>query len=331
MSAEPVLSQVKGDALATDPAPDSREQLRRFVRNLVFLIAAGVALSWWLLEFTDFFPAVGGFFGLAGIFAWVAFLGNLVTAERKKQLQQEVERRFLLSTTTTAATILVLILFGCWVVLHGALIVVAPGDGIKRVLELRDGTKTLRTIEVAPGQTVKVPVFTRQRHRPLIVKTAGLPELAVAVPSAGRTKIVVPQSFQAQPVVFALGLTGDDASSLGETPSLRAQIRRNGGPWQEYGRIAAGAYSGESLWVGASADTELPPSLRERQKLARVPAAIGADKPLRTGDAVRLCVLNSEGGEIAFGQIVVLDDRQRPFPQELQLQPKTDEQTRCTP
>ncbi len=331
MSVEPFLSEVQGDAPANDVARDSRE-LRLFVRNVALLIVAGVAISWWLLEFTDVFPAVGGFFGLAGIFAWIAFLGNLVKDDRKKQLQDVLETRFLLSTTTTAVTMVVFVLFGCWVALHGALILIAPGDGTKRVLEIRDDAATLETIELAPGETVKVPFWIRQRRRSLVVKTAGLPELGVTIPRAGRAKIVIPQSFQDQPVVFALGFSREeDLASLGPSPSLRAQIRRGHGVWQEYGRLAPGAYAAESVWIGASPDTELPPSLRERQKTQAQPKALGAEQPLRVGDEIRLCVMNSESGEVAFGELTVLDRKQRSFPQELRLEMIPDEKKRCMP
>src|SRR4051794_1742544 len=81
----------------TKPAPPG--QLRYFVRNIVCLTVTGVAISLWLVQYTDFFPMVGGLLGLTGIFAWVAFLSNLVSDERKKELQAEIERRALVVPT----------------------------------------------------------------------------------------------------------------------------------------------------------------------------------------------------------------------------------------
>ena len=70
------------------PKPAPPGQLRVFVRNLVCLTLTGVAISLWLVEYTDFFPMLGGLLGLTGIFAWVAFLSNLISADRKKSCRR---------------------------------------------------------------------------------------------------------------------------------------------------------------------------------------------------------------------------------------------------
>jgi hypothetical protein len=331
MSANPLPLALDDDASAQKSA-EMRREFSFFVRNLAALILVGVVVSWWLLEYTDFFPALGGFFGLAGIFAWVAFLSDLVTKERKAQMQNQLEQRVLIRDTTATYALFALILFGVWVFLHGTLVIIAPGDGSKRVVEIRDGTNTIDKIDIPPGKTVKIPLWTPRRARSLVLKTPGLPELPVTLSSFSLTKVVVPQSFHAQPVVFVLALTGEDAASLGPRPSIRAQIRRGaGGKWTDYDALEPTAYAGENVWVGASVDTEVPAALRERIRLDVPPKALGADKPLRVGDELRVCVMNSEGGELGLGEVKVLDGKQSAFPQELQLKPMSgdENQKRC--
>ena len=297
------------------------------------MILVGVAVSWWLLEFTDFFPALGGFFGLAGIFAWVAFLTDLITKERKAQMQAELERRVLIRDTTATYALFALILFGVWAFLHGTLVIIAPGDGTKRVVEIRDGTSAIDKIDVAPGKTVKIPLWTLHRERSLVLKTPGLPELPVTLSSFGLTKVVVPQSFHAQPVVFVLALSGEDAASLGPRPSIRAQIRRGpGGTWTHYDALEPTAYAGESTWVGAS-DRHRNAAGAARTHQAGPPAESTRRGQAAAGrDEVRVCVMNSEGGELGFGQVMVLDGKRSAFPQELQLAPISgdENQKRCS-
>ena len=52
--------------------------------NLFTLLAIGVVTSGWILYYTDYFPVVGGLLGLGGLFAWVAFLSNIIDENRKK-------------------------------------------------------------------------------------------------------------------------------------------------------------------------------------------------------------------------------------------------------
>lgn len=329
MSAQPIPALQDTSTNVADEEKRKKEQFRLFVRNLVVMIACGVVMSWWLVEYTDFFPAVGGFFGLAGIFAWVAFLSGLVREERKTELQAAFETRVLAHAHTTAYTLMLFILFACWTLVHGTLVVMAPDDGTKRVLEITSGEETIDTIEVPSGATVKELIFTGGT-RQLVLKTAGLPELPVTLGSLLRETVVLPQSFQRQPVLFAIGLSADDRTSLGSEPSVVAHILRGKGPWTKHDELPPGTYAGESVWIGASADTELPSRLRARLPDEQ-PKALGASNPLRIGDRIRVCVMNSEGGEVAFAEARILEDKQRIFPQELQLTTITDPEKRCTP
>ncbi|HKR65659.1 MAG TPA: hypothetical protein VJZ00_18150 [Thermoanaerobaculia bacterium] len=284
------------------------------------LITVGVAISWWLVERTDFFPAVGGFFGLAGIFAWIAFLADLVPKKRKEQLQDELEKRVLLRPTTVTYAVLVLIVAVMWAALHGTLVVSAPAADTKRSIEILDGKKVLDTIEVAPGAEKKVLFWTPHGTRDLIARSSGLPPFAVTLTSFSRMKIVVPQSFMTQAVLLAR-LKADDVAAAANG-SVLVKIKRGTTDWRLYDVIAARQYNGQSIWIGAAADTELPPALRQRwaSDFDRQPVSVGADQPLRAGDVIRVEVKNESGGTAATGEATVQPDKQRPFPQTLDLE-----------
>src|SRR5437867_7192741 len=47
--------------------------------NLVLWIGFGVGLSGWCLYYTEYLPQVAGLLGLGGLFAWMAFVLNLIS------------------------------------------------------------------------------------------------------------------------------------------------------------------------------------------------------------------------------------------------------------
>ena len=57
-------------------------QTREAIRNLALLSVCDVALSEWTLYYLDWFPVIGGLLGLGGLFAWLAFLANLISDRR---------------------------------------------------------------------------------------------------------------------------------------------------------------------------------------------------------------------------------------------------------
>jgi hypothetical protein len=327
MSVSPLPLAVSDDRAEAEAAANAKaaaDELRRFVRNLVALIFVGVAISWWLIERTDFFPKVGGFFGLAGIFAWIAFLANLVPKKRKEELQDELEKRVLLRPTTATYALLVLIAASVWAAMHGTLEMSATGDA-KRSIEIRDGATVVDTVDVKPGSPVKILLWTPRGTRNFLVRTSGLPPLAVTLKSVSRTNIVAPQSFMVQPVLLAK-LAAEDVAAAAHG-SVVVELQRGQEPWIVYDTIGVDQYNGESIWIGAAADTELPANLRDRwaADFVRQPKGVGADQPLQAGDVIRVKVKNQGGHMAAFGEAKVLPNEQRPFPQEIRLKLQTEE------
>ena len=92
--------------------------------NLASFIILGVALSFWMLRYTDWFPVFGGILGLSGAFAWIAFLSNLITEGRKKAAQQYLDQRILQNKGTLLALVgLILVFIFGFAFWHGTLLI----------------------------------------------------------------------------------------------------------------------------------------------------------------------------------------------------------------
>nr|MDQ2694625.1 hypothetical protein [Pseudomonadota bacterium] len=63
--------------------------------NFFSLIVALTLLTYYVVQYTDLGPELGGLFTLSGVFAWLAFFLNLLSDDFRKALQQEFEARFL--------------------------------------------------------------------------------------------------------------------------------------------------------------------------------------------------------------------------------------------
>jgi hypothetical protein len=319
---------------AVDPAVPAKIdalqpwQLRLFVRNVVALSVVGVAISIWLLLYTDLFPAIGGLLGLGGVLAWIAFLTNLIRKERKEQIQAEIENRVLLARSTIVFAILALVAFAVWAALHGTVVILSPGKGQSRAVELRNGSATIETIQVPAESSTKTLVWTLQGSRDLTVKTDGLPELAVAVGPFGRTKVILPGSFLERPILLARLAPDALAAVKGEKAAVSVSIRDSAtGAWRPYGSILE--YSGENFWIGAAADVQIPTAVEERwrREFERIkaafepspPRAVESPTPLVPNDQIRVCI-TAGGTEMAFGEATVLSRKQQVFPQELLLE-----------
>ncbi|MEA2325900.1 MAG: hypothetical protein QOE68_859 [Thermoanaerobaculia bacterium] len=316
---------------SAQPTPAPPGQLRYFVRNIVCLTLTGVAISFWLVQYTDFFPLVGGLLGLTGIFAWVAFLTNLISAERKKELQAEIERRVLVIPTTATWALLVLVGFGIFAATQSTVMVVAPLDGIKRTVDIRAEGRVIETLSLDPGGTVKTSLRVRPGQS-VVVKTAGCPEVRVALTSFHRTTLLVPQSFTAQSVLLAR--LSDDIATSARHSKVAVKIKRAGrNDWKAYGTIKEDLYEGESVWIGCSSDVAIPDRIKAEWKeeagnnLALLKLwlkvkSVGADDPPEPGDTINVCVTNQQGGPMASATVVVRSIKDEPFPQVVVLSTK---------
>jgi len=312
--------------------PVEGKRFRRFVWNLIAIVVLGVLISGWLVEFTDFFPTIGGLLGLGGIFAWIAFLSNLISENRKKQMQAAVEERLLLARATAAVALVLLVAFAIIAWTRGTIVIVGANDGQKRTVAVTSKGNTVATVDVQAGATTKQSFFV-PRQPTFTLVTAGLPPLDVTLPHLGSTIVQIPQSFTAQPVILA-SMPSDLATSA-DGASAQVRIKRaNSKWWVEYGRFDPGSYNGESIWVGCGADVAVPPSVKSdwatqpgatqpvQRRWSMIKSAGTA--PLHEGDLVCVCVSNAGGGTMASGSATVLSPKTQPFPQLLQLTVSTE-------
>jgi|GEM_PF-3362086 len=327
-------THVSTDLATAQAARAARTSFRLFVRNVTVLVAVGVAISWWLVEFTDFFPTIGGLLGLGGIFAWAAFLSNLIREDRKKEMQQAIETKVLLVSSTTLYALLVLMLFVVCVAMRSTIIVIGPPDGEKRVVELRSGNDVIETINVGAGEKVKRSIFVPLQNNVVVAKVVGLPETNVRLEHFGRQTLAVPYSFTSQPTLLAV-LPSSLVTSAREA-TIRI-LRKRGDAWMVEDESTLPQYNGRSIWVGCSADVKVPaPVITQWQsdglssavvKRLRDPVAT-TTTPLESGTELRVCVANGAAGIIASGETTVAGRGKEAFPQQLVLD-EGDDAGRC--
>lgn len=244
---------------------DPVDRPRLVAANIVALVAWGVALSFWMLRYTDWFPVVGGLLGLTGAFTWLAFLAKIVPEARKEAFQVWFDNRVLqrawLIGLLSALSLAFLLLYSSW---HGTLILDALGDSVPRTVELT-------RLDGAEGASVRSGLAARAERKVLLptdpfrptayrLKLSGLPAIAVEVAPWGRRTVVVPsEAFTAPVVLLRPSATMSGESSSGEFTLL---VQADG---QEYGRLMD--YRGESVWIGAEADVEIPAAAVDRWRL----------------------------------------------------------------
>ena len=140
------------------------------IGNLSLLIIVGLSISWWVLYFTDYFPVVLGLLGLGGFFAWIAFVINILSDDRKKQFQEYFDK-FILQKGWTISMLIGLLLFG-W-------IVVAPNFGTL-IVDSLEPTKghtveiwsIQRGIEVRGMNIVTCPIISSQKKLDELTKAS---------------------------------------------------------------------------------------------------------------------------------------------------------------
>lgn len=236
------------------------EELRLLLRNLAGLVGTGVVASAWILYYTDWFEAIGGLLTLTGIFAWVAFLVELVSDERKGQIQSAFERRVLLNRSSwrwllgSAGVLLVL------TVLTGTIEVRSFSDDSTRSLTVTSAgaasdARPLREAALTPFSSRKLLFFGWGRLR---VKLSGLPALEVRAGLFRPRVLSSPDDFTRSPVLLIRPSTGLSHLAAG-SDSLVLVIRRGGETL-----VGPLPFRGRAVWVGCDRDVAIPAWLYRR-------------------------------------------------------------------
>ncbi|MEM7003345.1 MAG: hypothetical protein AAF529_21335 [Pseudomonadota bacterium] len=231
--------------------------MRWFV-NLLIILTIGVAALWWLLLFTDYFELVGGLLGLGGVFAWVAFAGNIILDERKATMRESFDRVFLQSRwATILLPLLAVTLFLTFPVSMGSLVLQPVGNPAHSTMQIyrldNNGAVVLpplidRIIE--PSAVTKVPLnvgwFDQRSFR---IKLGGLPAANASLAWFERKEIRVPDHFEQRTIVVIRPHPGDSSRAAALNATLTVRINE-----REY---TLPNYRGQAVWVGNGEDVPI--------------------------------------------------------------------------
>ncbi len=234
----------------------------RALCNLLLLIGVGLSICWWVLYYTQLFPVVGGLLGLGGLFTWFAFLGGILPAARKEQLQNLFDRCFL--EKWQAGLLLGGILLGWWLGFaptRGTLLIDTLDATSSHLLEIRAARPGLSMADTPAARIRLPPTGTSKVMLPVAwfgdaayhIKVSGLPGRMMTVTALRRRILIVPDMLTERPVVLirpSAVLSGPVSRGF----SLRVRIDNTVLP-------VIDDYQGEAVFVGADEDIVLPDEL----------------------------------------------------------------------
>jgi hypothetical protein len=301
-----------------------------FAANLVLLVVVGVAALSWILDFTDWFPAVGGVFALGGALSWLAFVSRLLKEERLEELQDWADHAIFDNRRTRLAVVVIGLagLVGaCFV---GTLELQGEsGASVSRSVFVRRAAQSTPSRTTLSG-TLRLPYLTSWAvPSRLYVKVSGYPEVEATVRPWSRTTLIGPDAFL-RPVVV-LKPDKDVLQMLANNP-LDLVVRVASGPHPSEHKVPG--YHGETVWVGCDEDVDVPAQVLESWKselaireqgqflhLWSHPRAVtGGPAALDAGDRLGVEVLAGPGRPYARADVTVRPVRvPRDFPQEEEI------------
>jgi len=297
-----------------------------FFINLFLLILTGTLMLGWVLYFTDLFPVIGGLLGLGGLFAWIAFLGNVVSDDRKKELQSLFEKNCLQRLWFLVAILCVVVAFAILVpAKHGTIV-------INNAQHDRPRTVAIQPVDDADGaNSLVVPARGEARHvvttgifgtRSFRVKAEGLPWLDRQVSWFDRQPVEITGDFRRRHIVLIrphaekLRIFGNVSRTLRVTISGGCQT-------PDQALYAHAGYRGGTAWLGAAADVDPTTDLTldwrlelERAKIDNFqryramwsrPVSL-SDDAVTAGTTISACVTRDDNSaEIVSGQVTLPD------------------------
>jgi hypothetical protein len=255
--------------ITSDPGSPSEGPFWHIAVNLSALILLGFAICAWILYYTDFFPEVLDLLGLGGIFAWIAFLANVLRKERKEELQKKFETHVLQPMYTWVILLIAAVLLFMWASCRGAVVISTKHDDKDRTIEIRlldqqqDGSVKNLVEENLPARSQRKYALPTSlfRVREYRVKISGLPATVADVKAWRKKPLSVPGDFDAPLVLIHLSEVLRESlqgSSVGGILSVY-------GDRKSIGTIPT--YHGENVWVGGDKDIEIPERILSRWRL----------------------------------------------------------------
>lgn len=283
LSREPEVAQttdpsppmgVQKSESGANPAPAS---FRRAFANLSLLVLLGVAISAWILAYTDWFPVVGGLLGLGGLFAWIAFVSGLLTNERKEQLQERFDTLVLQRDGTWIGVLVVGLLFVLWASRHGTIVLRSHSDERDRTVKIvpvaKGGQGKGRVYQghIDPYSIQKYLVLTGWSRASYRVKLSGLPSATAEVGPMGWEPLASPGSFLERPIVL-IRPTAEVSANAERFPMTLKVSRKVSSGWEVWTIPAESnrgevVYRGEAVWFGCEPEVEIPERFVNRWRL----------------------------------------------------------------
>ncbi|HET9228903.1 MAG TPA: hypothetical protein VFR31_19655 [Thermoanaerobaculia bacterium] len=263
--------------------------------NLALLSTASALGAVWITFYTDWFLLLGGLVGVAGVFA---FLANLLTEDRKKELRTAFDKNVL--GRRGAAWIAVLVLASLLILslLTGPVLVRSLRDDNPRLIsvETLDGGRGVETVRqgLLPGRSQKKFILLRGFGREYRVKLSGLPAATIRVRPFARRVLDSPDDFLRQPVVLVRP-TPVLSQVAAQIPNLWLVVEHKGK------RVVRLPFSGKAVWLGCDADVAVPSGLLSRWQLVAPPeiwlppVAPEEQQALSPGDSLRISIETAEG------------------------------------
>jgi hypothetical protein len=226
------------------------------------MVIMGVLTLFWIGRFTDYLETVIGLLGLGGIFAWVAFLFNVISEPRKEELQKYFEdfvkskRTCLVLAIWTAVLILGSSNTGCITADSGL-------DTLNRYIEIRhpDSKKASRSGNLSPDTERKFPVFTGFRGKKYRIDVEGLPVVEELVRPFSRKRLKVPGDLRRSSVVLVRpgGKLSEQSSHEGANFQLMVSLN------DETFEVP---FFGHTVWIGSgNKRLDIPALLKEKWRI----------------------------------------------------------------
>lgn len=246
--------------------------------NLFVLLATGVWVSLWVHHNSEWFPLIGGLLGLGSFFAWIAFITNLLSDDRKKSYQEIFEKRFL--ENGWACLLLLLV--------NAGLIYTLPfSNGGLRLINASDAS-SLSVQVVAPparGTASAAPIFIgRQQDNKnffpadfggnshYVLSVSNAPSIRVTVKPFSRRTVLLPAAAWQQLLILIRPATATDAGRFqdpGNTYYLKIELCTGPADSPDCASLQVGStevikYSGAALLVGTDRDVIVPTQVSHR-------------------------------------------------------------------
>jgi hypothetical protein len=240
--------------------------------NVTLIGMVGVAVSGWLLHFTDLFPAVGGLLALGGLFSWLAFVSKILSEDRLKAFQAWIDDAVLSRRFTTVAVILVAAVLLGISLLRGTIAISTFSENKDRAVWVyAPGSDKGDALQLPPGGSIKVNLWTWPAHHTrYIVKVSGYPDQLVEVTPWRTSARYVPSSFFRPEVVL---LPEPELIQSARNPGAHMEIRVDVASKTAGKRTWQASFDGHAFWVSCDDDLEVPATVADLWR-ARLAASV---------------------------------------------------------